>query len=203
MEQIGMWEAIPVEVVYLIIGVGCALVGALLGLLVAYLASRSVQRREWRKRDLQKRKEDIEILGSCVLAVKQEIQQNHDLLLRKHEDYVGGNWDPALFQLSTVSFESCWPVFVQKGFIFKEEERFRHVSRLFHDYVRVNQTLVHLRNVITMDRRMTDATKVPLAAITRETWEKNLKEKAVRALEEIEAELANRKTEIDEELGRL
>ena len=199
MEQTGLFETIPVEVVYLVTGVGCALVG----ILIAYLASRSVQRREWRKRDLQKRKEDIEVLGSCVLAVKREIEKNHDLLLRKHEDYAAGNWDPALFQLSTVSFESCWPVFVQKGFIFKEEERFRHVSRLVHEYVRVNQTLVHLRHVITMDRRMTDATKVPLAAITRETWEKNLKEKAVRALEEIEADLANRKTEVDEELGRL
>jgi hypothetical protein len=50
---------------------------------------------------------------------------------------------------------------------------------------------------------MTDATKVPLAAITRETWEKNLKEKAVRALEQIETDLANRKTDVDEELGRL
>ena len=203
MQETAMCNAIPVELVYLIIGVACVLVGALLGFVFAYLASRSVQRREWRKRDLEKRKEDIEILGSCVLAVKREIQQNHGLLLRKHEDYVAGNWDPALFQLSTVSFESCWPVFVQKGFILKEEERFRHVSGLFHDYVRVNQTLENLRNVITMDRRMTDATKVPLAALTRETWEKNLKEKAVRALEEIEADLANRKTEVDEELGRL
>lgn len=203
MQETAMCNAIPVELVYLIIGVACVLVGALLGFVFAYLASRSVQRREWRKRDLEKRKEDIEILGSCVLAVKREIQQNHGLLLRKHEDYVAGNWDPALFQLSTVSFESCWPVFVQKGFILKEETPFRHVSRLFHEYVRVNQTLEHLRNVIATDRRMTDATKVPLAALTRETWEKNLKEKAVRALEEVEAELANRKTEVDEELNRL
>ena len=191
-----MFEAIPIEPVYLIIGLGSALAGVLLGFLIAYLASRSAQRREWRKQDLQRRKEDIEILGSCVLAVKHEIEQNHDLLLRKHEDYVAGNWDPALFQLSTISFESCWPVFVQKGYIFKEEERLRPVNRLFHTYRRVNQTLEHLRNVIITERRMTDATKVPLAALTRETWQKNLKEKAVKALDEIAAELADRKEEL-------
>jgi hypothetical protein len=199
MQDTWVLEDIPVLAVYLIIGVGSALIGVLLGFLVAYLASRSVQRREWRKRDLQKTKEDVEVLGSCVLAVKQEIQHNHDLLLRKHEDYVAGSWDPALFQLSTVSFQSCWPVFVQKGFILKEEERFRPVSRLLHEYVRVNQILEHLRNVIMTERRITDATKVPLAAITRETWQKNLKGKAVKALDEMAAELANRK----EELGRL
>jgi len=203
MQETWMCEAIPIEPVHLIIGFGSALAGALLGFFVAHLASRSVQRREWRKRDLQRRKEDIEILSSCVLAVKQEIQHNHDLLLRKHEDYVADNWDPALFQLSTISFKSCWPVFVQKGFILKEEERFRPVSRLFYTYRRVNQTLEHLRNVIITERRMTDATKVPLAALTRETWQKNLKEKAVKALDEIAAELANRKTEVDQELDRL
>ena len=199
MQDTWVLEDIPVLAVHLIIGVGSALIGVLLGFLVAYLASRAVQRREWRKRDLQKTKEDIEVLGSCVLAVKQEIQHNHDLLLRKHEDYVAGSWDPALFQLSTVSFQSCWPVFVQKGFVLKEEERLRPVSRLLHEYVRVNQILEHLRNVIMTERRITDATKVPLAAITRETWQKNLKGKAVKALDEMAAELANRK----EELGRL
>ena len=194
-----MCEAIPVEVVYVIIGVVCALLGFLFG----YFTSRSVQRREWRKRDLQKRKGDIEVLESCVLAVKREIQHNHDLLLRKHEDYVADVWDPALFQLSTISFESCWPVFVQNGLIVEGEKRFGDVNELFYDYVRVNQTLEHLRNVIMTDRRVNDARKVSLSALVRETLEKNLKEKGVKALEEVETELTNRKTEVDEELGRL
>lgn len=203
MEQTGMCEAIPVEIVYLIIGVGSALVGALLGFLLGYRTSRSVQRREWRRRDLQKGRDDIEVLGSCVVAVKQEIQHNQELLLRKHEDYVADVWDPALFQLSAVSFESCWPVFVEKGLIVREEERLRDVNELFRDYVRLNQTLEHLRNVIMTDRRMTDATKVSLASLVRETLENNLNGTAVEALEEIETELVNRKTEVDEELNRL
>ena len=193
MERTVMCEAIPVEMVYLIIGVACALLGFVFG----YLASRSVQRREWRKRDLLKKKGDIEVLESCVAAVREEIEQNHELLRRKHEDYVAEVWDPALFQLSTVSFESCWPVFVGKGLVLGNEERFRNVSRLFHDYVRVNQTLEHLRNVIMTDRRITDATKVSLATLVREAWEKNLKEKAVKALEDVGAELAGRKAEVD------
>ena len=202
-EPTELLKTIPIETVHVIISVASGLFGALLGFLFGYCASRSMQRREWRKRDLQNQHNDIEILESCIIAVKHEISHNHSLMERKHEDYIAGSWGDPMFELSTASFDTAWPVFVTKRLFAERQKQFQVISSLFREYVHVNLTLQRLRHILAPIREVSEETKLALSGLVRESLQKRLKDRALRALDEMQEELASRKDMLKVQLRRL
>jgi len=203
MEQVALLEKIPAEAVPAIVSIASGLFGALVGFVFGYFASRSMQRREWRKRDLQEQEKDIEVLESCINAVKQEIENNHKILEQKQKDYIARIWENPLFELSTASFESAWPVFVTKGLLVERDRQLQVVNSLFSDYIHVNLMLQNLRRVRAPMREMPEEMKLAFSGLVRESLEKRLKNKALKALDETQQDLASRKEKISAGLRHL
>ncbi len=196
MEQTALVGSIPAEAVPAIISIASGFVAALVGFTFGYCASRSVQRREWRKRDAREQERDIEILEGCIAAVKLEIENNHKVLEQKQKDYIARIWDKPLFELSTASFASAWPVFVTKGLVKDKQRELQIVNSLFSDYIHVNLMLQNLRRVLAPMREMPEEMKLAFAGLVRESLEKQLKDRALKALDDIQNELADRRSKI-------
>jgi len=196
MGQTALIEKIPPEAVPAIISIASGLVAALVGFVFGYCASRSMQRREWRKRDAREREKDIEVLESCISAVKLEIENNNKVLEQKQKDYIARIWEKPLFELSTASFASAWPVFVTKGLVKDKQKELQIVNSLFSDYIHVNLMLQNLRRVLAPMREMPEEMKLALAGLVRESLEKQLKDRALKALDDIQNELAGRRRRV-------
>jgi hypothetical protein len=203
MEQTALIEKIPAEAIPVIVNVASGVFCALVGFLFGYFASRSMQRREWRKRDLHEQEKDIEILESCIIAVKLEIENNHKILEQKQKDYIARIWEKPLFELSTASFESAWPVFVTKGLLAGRDRQLQVVNSLFSDYIHVNLMLQNLRRVLAPMREIPEEMKLALSGLVRESLEKRLKDRALRALDETQQELTSRREKLSAKLRRL
>jgi uncharacterized protein YeeX (DUF496 family) len=203
MQQTALTEKIPAEAVPAIISIASGFVAALVGFVFGYCASRSVQRREWRKRDVREQEKDIEILENCISAVKLEIENNHKILEEKQKDYIARIWEKPLFELSTASFESAWPLFVTKGLVKDNQRELQIVNSLFSDYIHVNLMLQNLRRVLAPMREMPEEMKLALAGLVRESLEKQLRDRALKALDDVQQDLADGKEKIRAKLGRL
>jgi hypothetical protein len=201
MEQTALIEKIPAEAVPAIISIASGFVAALVGFVFGYCASRSMQRREWRKRDVREHEKDIEVLESCITAVKLEIENNHKVLEQKQNDYIARIWEKPLFELSTASFESAWPVFVTKGLVQDKQKELQIVNSLFSGYIHVNLMLQNLRRVLAPMREIPEEVKLALAGLVRESVEKQLEDRALKALDDIQNELAGRRGKIGPKLG--
>jgi uncharacterized protein YeeX (DUF496 family) len=201
MEQTALIEKIPAEAVPAIISIASGFVAALVGFVFGYCASRSMQRREWRKRDAREHEKDIEVLESCITAVKLEIENNHKVLEQKQNDYIARIWEKPLFELSTASFESAWPVFVTKGLVQDKQKELQIVNSLFSGYIHVNLMLQNLRRVLAPMREIPEEVKLALAGLVRESVEKQLEDRALKALDDIQNELAGRRGKIGPKLG--
>jgi len=203
MEQTALIEKIPAEAVPAIISIASGFVAALVGFAFGYCVSRSMQRREWRKRDAREQEKNIETLENCITAVKLEIENNHKVLEQKQKDYIARIWEKPLFELSTASFESAWPVFVTKGLVKDKQKELQIVNGLFSDYIHVNLMLQNLRRVLAPMREMPEEMKLALSGLVRESLEKQLKDRALKALDDIQNELARRKEKLAGKLGTL
>jgi hypothetical protein len=201
MEQTALIEKIPAEAVPAIISIASGFVAALVGFVFGYCASRSMQRREWRKRDVREHEKDIEVLESCITAVKLEIENNHKVLEQKQNDYIARIWEKPLFELSTASFESAWPLFVTKGLVQDKQKELQIVNSLFSGYIHVNLMLQNLRRVLAPMREIPEEVKLALAGLVRESVEKQLEDRALKALDDIQNELAGRRGKIGPKLG--